>query len=173
MISANRMHIFLHKCSVSLILIVIIGLPACDHGIAPPTEVLPVSGKINGTISYRNWPDLSTIRNLKVVVFTKFPPGNILEEVINGKAVVYPPELNESLPQGVETTAYTMELPAGTYEYVVVAQQFGGLYDWRAVGQYDTTPQDSLPTAIVVTGGSDIGNIDIPVDFDHLPIQPF
>jgi hypothetical protein len=157
-----------------VIVIAIMGLPACDHGIAPPAEVLPAAGKINGTISYSNWPeDLSSIRNLKVVVFTNFPPGNILEEVINGKAIVYPPELNESLPKGVETTTYTMELPAGTYEYVVVAQQFGGLYDWRAVGQYDTTPQDSLPTPIVVTGGSNMGNIDITVDFDNLPIQPF
>jgi len=158
-----------------LILFASISIHRCDHGIAPMAEVATEPGGISGTITYLHWPDLSTIKNLKVVVFKKFPPGDILQEVVNGDAIVHPPELNQSLPrgEGVDSTFYSMEIPGGVYEYVVVAQQFGTIYDWRAVGQYDISPQDSLPTAIQVLSGQILTNIDIRVDFDNLPVQPF
>ncbi len=145
----------------------------CDHGLTPPAEVPAGISGISGTILYTNWPDLQTIKNLKIVVFKKFPPGDILGEVLSGEATAYPPDLNKSLPKGVDSTTYVIELKSGVYEYVVVAQQFGGLYDWRAVGQYDTTAQDSLPTAIEVPANIFLEKIDIVVDFNNLPIQPF
>lgn len=105
-------------------------------------------------------------------MFRNFPPGNILEEVLTGSAVFSPPDLDTSLPIWVDSTAYSIELDPGEYEYIVVAQQFGELYDWRAVGQYDTTPEDSLPTPVTVPANTFLEQIDIQVDFDNLPIQP-
>ena len=70
-----------------------------------------------------------------------------------------------------------MDLPAGYYAYVVVAQQYGEVVteDWRAVGQYDTTGTgtDSIPTAVTVLENNIMENIDIEVDFYNLPPQPF
>jgi hypothetical protein len=45
--------------------------------------------------------------------------------------------------------------------------------DWRSAGQYDITPQDSLPSAVMIESGVTLEHIDIYVDFDNLPIQPF
>jgi hypothetical protein len=158
---------------IPVLFVLSVTLIRCDHGIAPPTEEQADTGVITGTITYQNWPDLATVKNLKIVVFKSFPPGDILEEVVSGSATVYPPELNNSLPKGVDSTTYMFELDAGIYDYVVVAQQYGGLYDWRAVGQYDITPQDSLPSAIRIYPNTTLNEINIRVDFDHLPIQPF
>ena len=77
------------------------------------------------------------------------------------------------MPQFVDSTSYGFSIASGTYEYVVVAQQYGGLFEWRAVGQYDITPEDSLPSPITVSPNSYLENINIQVNFDRLPIQPF
>ena len=83
--------------------------------------------------------------------------------------------LPPGLPLYVDTTAFEMEIDPGTYDYVVVAQRFGPIVtaDWRAVGQYDTMLSDSLPTAITITQGKLLKEINIVVDFNHLPPQPF
>ena len=61
------------------------------------------------------------------------------------------------------------------YEYIVVAQQFGPavFFDWRVVGQYDTTLTDTIPTSVEVFTDSVIKGINIYVDFDSLPGQRF
>jgi hypothetical protein len=42
-----------------------------------------------------------------------------------------------------------------------------------AAGQYDTLLTDDLPTPITVQAGEILENINIRVDFDSLPPQPF
>jgi hypothetical protein len=155
-------------CLVSILIL------ACDHGLAP-SDVQKKGGAsgISGTITYQNWPPAASIKNLKIIIFIEFPPDNIFQEVQSGRAIVFPADFSESLPQFVDSFEYSFMVDPGTYEYVVVAQQFGGLFDWRAVGQYDTTPEDSLPTAITVTPNSILSDVNINVDFNRLPIQPF
>jgi hypothetical protein len=147
---------------------------SCDHGIKPP-DLPEQKTAISGTIFYTNWPVADSLQNLKLVIFKNFPPEDIVSEVIGGNAVAYPENLTENLPYNQDSTFYEMELEAGDYAYVVIAQQFGAdvFNDWRAVGQYDTSPADSLPTAITVVQDSVLKNIDIYVDFKNLPIQPF
>lgn len=152
---------------------------ACDHGIDPgepednstPTNPTGIEGKIY----YQNWPPLDSLYNLKLVVFKNYPPGDIVGEVTGGSAIAYPEVLDENLPYNVDSTNYTLELSSGIYEYIAVAQQYGPylFLDWRAVGQYDTTLQDSIPTAITVIDDSMLSKINIYVDFDSLPGQPF
>jgi hypothetical protein len=86
-----------------------------------------------------------------------------------GRAHVHPGFGEEGLPFPVDTTSYVMELDPGYYEYVVVAQQYGSL----AAGQYDTLFSDELPTPITVISGEILEDINIQVDFDNLPPQPF
>ncbi len=151
------------------VLYLLVMLYACDHGIAPK----PTQTGISGTIYYNNWPPLEQIIMLKLVVFREFPPENIIEEVTNRRAVFYPEDLTTSLPLDVDSTFFLVEMDTGSYQYIVVAQQYGTLTQWLAVGQYDTTPLDPLPTEIMVYQDEILSNINIYVDFDSLPIQPF
>ena len=144
-------------------------LYACDHGIAPK----PTQTGISGTIYYKNWPPLEQILMLKLVVFREYPPENIVEEVTSGRAIFYPEDLTTSLPLDVDSTFFFVEMDTGNYEYIVVAQQYGTLTQWLAVGQYDTTPSDPMPTGITVYQDEILSDINIYVDFDSLPIQPF
>jgi len=146
----------------------------CDNGLKPPQEDKPKTG-INGTVYYSNWPPADSIQLLKIVFFKTFPPQDIFNEVISGNALTYPEALPEGLPLNVNSTEYEIKLPAGTYEYITVVQQYGDdvLSQWRAVGQYNSHPGDSLPTPVTVIKDSLLQGIDIFVDFDNLPVQHF
>jgi len=163
-----------------LILILILFLQNCDHGLEPPKENDPalIHGAISGTITYQNWPPADSLKDLRLIVFKQYPPTNIFLAVTSGQAIVFPPiGTSEGLPINVDLFIYNMDIPAGTYEYVVVAQQFGDnvTSDWRAVGQYDTTGTglDSIPTLINISSNQLLENINIKVDFNHIPYQPF
>lgn len=157
-----------------LIIFVVFLLITCDHGIGPDNESSNITG-ISGTLYFMNWPPADSIKLLKMVVFYNFPPKDILSEVLNDSAFAYPAALTESLPYGIDSVQFQMELKAGRYGYIAIAQQYGDdvFNDWRAAGQYDKTPADSLPTAVFVEKGILKENIDVTVDFNHLPVQPF
>ena len=150
-------------------------LMGCDHGLEPPKEYLRTA--IRGVITYNNWPPVDSLRDLRLVAFKDYPPTDIFNEVTSRQAIVFPPLLGGGLPVNVDNFTYTMDLPAGNYAYLVVAQQYGIniTADWRAVGQYDTTGTglDSIPTAITVSENQILDSINIKVDFHNLPYQPF
>ncbi|NIT60274.1 MAG: hypothetical protein GWN00_29920 [Aliifodinibius sp.] len=152
----------------------------CNHGLSPSstkkTNPDDLSG-ISGAIVYQNWPPGDSLKDLRLVAFRDFPPQNIFVEIITGNAIVYPPiDTSAHLQFNVQFEEYIMELPPDTFEYIVVAHQFGedrfSQDSWQAVGQYDTD-SDSLPTPIVVIEDSLLENINITVDFKNRPIQPF
>lgn len=145
----------------------------CDHGIEPPTSEKPNTG-ISGTVYYSNWDSAGYIERLKIVFFNDFPPPpNLANEILSGNTNAFPKSLTESMPFNVDTTQYQIELKAGEYKYITVAQQFGPdvFTEWRSVGQYNQTPGDSLPTPVTVLQDSMLQNINIYVDFDNLPAQ--
>ena len=152
-------------------------LAGCDHGLEPPGENQRTA--ISGTITYQNWPPADSLKDLRLVAFKEYPPLDIFFEITSGQAVVYPPiAAAAGLPMNnIEYYNYVMDLPAGNYAYLVVAQLYGNniTADWRAVGQYDTTGSglDSIPTAIILTENQVLDSIDIHVDFHNLPYQPF
>lgn len=163
----------------SLICIVAAGflLGGCDHGLEPPKENQRTA--ISGTITYQNWPPADSLKDLRLVAFIDYPPSDIFFEITSGRAIVYPPiSALTGLPRNnQEYYDYIMDLPAGTYAYLAVAQLYGDniTEDWRAVGQYDTTGSgtDSIPTAITLLENQVLDSIDIHVDFHNLPYQPF
>lgn len=158
---------------VFLLFLIAIG---CDHGLEPPNPALKKTG-ISGTITFTNWPDSSSLFDLRLVAFKNFPPEDIFTEVSEERAVVYPPITEGHLPFYVDDIDYVMELEPGTIGYLMVAHQhkpaFLDTASWQAVGQYDTTPADSMPTPIVLEKGQLLTGIDIAVDFNRLPMQPF
>jgi hypothetical protein len=147
----------------------------CDKGLSPPDTPQEKSG-ISGTVYFQNWPPLDSLFDIRVVIFQEYPPQNIVGEIISGRAFLYP-SLNDTfrIPFNIDSLFYAIELEPATYEYLVVAHQFGtDLYnDWQVVGQYDNTPQDSLPTTIHLDEGQLLTDLNIWVDFDNLPPQPF
>lgn len=155
------------KCSVAavfLILVILCLMSGCNEGLAPRIET---SG-ITGVIRYKNWPPRDSLIDLRLVAFKKFPPTDIIGEIIRGNAVVYPPIGDTALvPFYVDSTRYTVPLAPGRYEYVVIAQQYGRniFFDWRPVGQYDLDTNYALPSPVVVLEGSLTRFVDINVDF--------
>jgi hypothetical protein len=154
-------------------------LSSCDHGINPEEDdqnkyVPTGQSGIAGTIYYQNWPSADSLYNLKLVAFKNYPPENIVDSVLSGSAIAHPTELEEHLPYDEDVTTYTMMLDSGRYEYIVIAQQYGPqiYFNWWVIGQYDTTLQDSIPTAITVYQDSIIENINIYVNFDSVLFKP-
>ncbi len=156
---------------------IVIFLMGCDHGLEPPKENQRTA--IAGTITYQNWPSVDSLKDLRLVAFKEYPPLDIFFEVTSGRAIVYPSlGAASGLPMNnIDYYNYIMDLPAGNYAYLVVAQLYGNniTADWRAVGQYDTTGTglDSIPTAIVLSENQVLDSINIYVDFHNLPYQPF
>lgn len=151
-----------------------ISLMTCDNGLGPPKEEKAKMG-LSGTVYYSNWAAADSIHLLKIVFFKTFPPQDIVNEVLGGNASTFPQTLSDGLPLAEDSTNYEIDLKAETYAYITVAQQYGPdvFTQWRAVGQYNTSPGDSLPTAVTVLKDSVLQNIDIFVDFNNLPPQHF
>jgi hypothetical protein len=162
--------------NIFFILLILGFLFACDHGINPEEakENVTKSSGISGTIYYQNWPQ-DNLLDLRLVVFKNYPPADIVGEVTSGEAIAYPDISMGSLPFYTDSTNYQVVLEPRLYEYIVVAHQFGPaiFFDWQVVGQYDTTLQDTIPTSIQIFSDSIISGINIYVDFDSLPGQPF
>lgn len=151
----------------------------CDDGVKPPADGggggSTSPSAFSGTIHYRNWPVADSLVDLRIVAFKVFPPGDIVSEVLQGRAVVYPPLGDTALvPFRVDSLRYVAPAAVATYQYVVVAQQYGPniLTDWRPVGQYDLDTILTVPSPVVVAAGDTTRNININVDFQHPPPLP-
>jgi len=149
---------------------------SCDEGLAPsPTPAHPF-GAFSGTIQFVNWDSAGTVVDLRLVAFRTFPPNDILQEVIQGRAFVFPPlGAGQLVPVGTDSLNYTVMLSAGDYQYITVAQQFGPdvMTDWRPVGQYDLDSNLAVPSLITVVSGDTVIDVNIFVDFDNPPPPPF
>lgn len=160
---------------LTILILFFFTLCSCNHGLQPTEENISMMSGISGTIYYVNWPSEESIYDLRLVVFNRYPPGDIFDELGKNRAHVYPAIGQAGLPFPVDSTTYIMELDSGYYEYVVLAQQYGSnvFQDWLAAGQYDTLFTDEIPTPIQVRSGEILEHVDIHVDFDNLPPQPF
>jgi hypothetical protein len=159
-------------------------LAGCDKGLAPPApEPWTEFSGFSGVLHFQNWPPLDSVQELRVVAFRHFPSdsSSILQLLISGEAVVYPPIGAKSLLRyGADTISYVMttdssSLQVGTYEYVVVAQKYGSniFTDWKPAGLYTKTigSFDRAPVEVVlhrITPG-----LDIYCDFHNPPPKPW
>jgi hypothetical protein len=150
-------------------LLTLLLLTNCDSGLRPePDKTSYLKGVVKFVDSYDNWLAADSIKDLRVVAFKNFPPANVLEEVLSGRAYF----TMESLPTFVDSANFSIEIKDApvTLNYIAVAQQFGGLMDWRVVGLY-TLIKDSAATLKIEQGKT--YNIQMNVDFKNLPKQPF
>jgi hypothetical protein len=161
---------------VRCVLLATVMAGGCDEGLQPPATAPAVPGIVSGTVRFLNWDSAGTFLDLRLVFFRNFPPPDIIQEVLQGRASVYPPLGGGSLAlPGADSVAYAATVSPGVYRYIAIAQQFGPdvMADWRAVGQYDLDTNLTIPSPVTVAAGERLAGIDISVDFDHLPPPPF
>jgi hypothetical protein len=150
----------------------------CDSELGP----LAGASGFSGTIRFKNWPSADSIHDMRIVVFETYPSDSagILATLLAGHGAVYPaigtkfPAFVDSLPYVFTTTDGT-NLQVKSYEYVIVAQQFGPnvLADWRPVGVYPALPGSFIPEPVRVILHHVIPGIDIRVDFQNPPPKPW
>jgi hypothetical protein len=151
---------------IGIILCLLWALSACDHGLEPPPKARPGFG---GRITYvGNWPPADSIYLLAVVAFKHFPPTNILNDVLGGNAVY-----DTAVAKNVDSQDYQIFTDPAKFEYVVVAQQYGPdiFSQWRVIGVYSDDPDRVQPKTVDVQPETFVNNVDITVDFEHLPPQ--
>lgn len=150
----------------------------CDTGLTPLNEP---SG-FSGTIRYRNWPPLDSLRSIRLVAFETYPSDSagILTALLSGRATVYPAIGQPDLPSYVDESPYAFttkgtSLALKEYAYVAVAVQYGPniLTDWWPVGVYTTEPGTFNPSPVRVLLHRIVPGIDIDVDFHNRPPKPW
>ena len=155
---------------------------SCDHGLELPPLIEPGFG---GTIHFAQgtWPPPSSdsLQNLWLFASQIYPLDST--KVVAGltsnppKIYVYP-SLAENLPFFVDSVAYAIHVPPGTYHYIGVIQRYrpGLSFDiknFRIVGIVENPTTPGLPRSVTVREYEFFGGIDVFVDFYHLPPQPF
>ena len=146
--------------------VIAVGLSACsDHGLAPLTDSF-ISGRITYVGGPTAWPD--STEWVRVAAFTRVPQ-NTTQILLN------PPTFSDTLPRFVATYDYTLKVPAGRYEWLVLAwkpklkvtssPQFGGL---DTLGIYFDPQNSSQYGVVTVAEGRTVTGIDFVADFARL-----
>lgn len=162
----------MNKIRLYIFFLLLIFSIACDEGLqpSPPIAKSYLSGLITYIQGKDKWPPADSVIDIRVVAFKNYPPKNILEEITKGEAF-----FTNSLPFFVDTSSFFLEIPKPpiTLKYIVVAQQYASLLDWRVVGVWTLSGDYTKPSSIDVEPGASYPGLNINVDFENLPPQPF
>lgn len=151
---------------------------SCQEGLAPVGKV-NLNSYINGIIRYvggkAKFPDSSQVFGIYAAAFKKFPSdsGGIINEILKGNVYLK----LESLPYPADSSEFSLEIPYAdapvNIEYIVIAMQTGSsIQSQKAIGVFTESGDNTKPSQIFVEKGRTY-NINIKVDFDSLPPQPF
>lgn len=142
---------------------------SCDGGLNPEIDRNAyINGKIIFISPRSEFPPKDSLKDLRVVCFKDYPPKNIIEDVLTGNAYFTEQSLsyeNDTVPFSIKISDPPVEL-----KYIVAAQNYGTLVEWRAIGVYKTG-NDTLSKIYVEKGKK--YEIQIKVDWKNLPYQPF
>ncbi|HEY3279696.1 MAG TPA: hypothetical protein VGJ83_04215 [Gemmatimonadales bacterium] len=154
--------------AAALVAVLTIAL-ACDAGLEP--EPICARGLVGvcGTIRFRGTIPDST-ENVFVAAYATFP------QTCNDLIFNRQPFVPGSVPYTDTSAAYSVELAAGSYAWLVAAwKKLGPLHldardtaVLRVAGYYRDPADTSLPGVLSVTAGEAVGDVDIRVDFDSL-----
>ncbi len=151
-------------------------LQGCNHGLAPLQTSTGIQPGFGGTIYFTSaWPPTDSVQDLRIVAFYNYPPTDVYNEVLSGKAEVFPAIGTTGLSKFVDSLSYNFTLDsAASFQYVVVAMQYGPnvFQDWEVVGAYGYSHGAGSPEPVEVPPGTFVNGIDIYVDFKNLPPNP-
>lgn len=152
------------------------GLDPTKEVVTPPTQLPLVEGTIHFLGGKSQWPPKDSALEIRVVFFQKYPPdSNLVLAISTGEAF-----FTDTIQRFSDSSSFRLRrdevnkpLPL-EFPYVVVALRFGGNFftDWRAIGVYSVTNDQSQPLKIVVDTTKTV-KLQIPVDFTNPPPQPF
>jgi hypothetical protein len=165
---------------VLTILLPVLALVAgsCDEGLAPP----PVQPGLRGSItvaSSTSWPPADSVQGLWLFASLQYPLDST--KVITGvlmepRTIFLYPSLAESLPYGVDSVAFRMDLAPGTYPYVGVIQQLRPellVRNFRVVAMLEDPANPGQPLAVTVSPGRVVEGLRLRINFTSPPPQPF
>jgi hypothetical protein len=142
-------------------------------------------------ISYKNWPPVDSILELRIVAFEEFPAdsASIFQTLLDERAAIYPHvttgvALSKQILGVRDPLADTVHyeffkqgtlLKERTYNYVVLAWRYGPNYfaDWAPAGVFTFTPGSFDPAPVIVRSNRMRQDVDISVDFHNLPPKPW
>ncbi|NOY77325.1 MAG: hypothetical protein GXO76_05590 [Calditrichaeota bacterium] len=137
-------------------LFVTLGILSCNlnHGLHP----VPITG-IGGTITFQGqWPENTEF--VRIVVYRDYPPPSLM-------AIT---SFSDPIPFGSRTYAYELQLPPGTYHWILVAwkPKNAPFTDIRTIGQYYAEGDSSKPGHVIVRQDQLTPHVDIVADFGVL-----
>lgn len=149
--------------------LLIIVLISCDGGLNPEIERNAyITGKIVFVSPRDKFPPKDSLKDLRVVCFKDYPPKNIIEDVLTGRAYFTETPLSYDL----DTVPFQIKItdPPVEIKYIAAAQNYGTFLQWRVIGVYRTN-QDTISSIKVEIGKK--YEIEIQVDWEKIPYQPF
>lgn len=157
---------------IFFLIIAIITLASCDGGLEPykAEEMSYIKGRIYYKNGKDNWPPKDSVLEVRVVAFKNFASDSIYKDIISGNAIY----TNESTAMYVDSADFVIEVKEApvNFNYIVVAQRYGSLFEWRAIGVYTVNGDVFNPSKLFVEKGKSYF-ITMNVDFNNLPPQPF
>ncbi len=158
------------------VLLLILGLAlllfSCQGGLNPEEaqKESVIKGNVIITSGFQSWPNPDSALEIRVVAFRKFPPADVLTEVLSGNAYY-----TDALPRFRDTIPYVLNIndPPDTLEYISCALRYGTIFQWKVIGVYTLDTLTRKPQTIFVPNGKTITDVNIYVDFYNLPEQPF
>jgi len=159
---------------IKLIIFVFISfLIACNEGLAPSEKEQKTY--LNGIVHYingkNNWPPADSCFAVRIVAFKTYPPQNIIQEISERNAYF----TFNSLPLFVDSSDFSLEIKNAPVQlkYIVAALQYtNDLTSQKVIGVWSVNEKKFEPSIINIERGKSY-SIDIYVDFNELPPQPF
>jgi hypothetical protein len=157
------------KNNIIIFVLIFLFLVSCDKGLEPLD--VAKTANLNVNISFVNdWPKKDSVFGFRVAAFKLPPSESLLGEISNGNATIS----DLLLDYDIKTTNVQFiykDLPIDL-QYIVVAWQYeSSLTSQRIVGVYNKSNK-SEPGTVKLNYG-DAVNIDIEVDWNDFPPQPF
>jgi hypothetical protein len=165
----------------AVLILVCLLLASCDAGLAPPPPAVP---GFSGTVSFTpgSWPQADSLVSLWIFASKTYPldSATVSAGLFSVPPTIYIyPDMSTSLKFFVDSVSYFFPLPDGTYKYVGVIQQTSsdlftrGIRVFRVVGFYKDPTNLTQPGTIQINDNNQVNGINIQVDFNHPPQQPF
>ena len=150
---------------LATMLVLLLVMACSDHGLKPVTDSF-IAGKITYVGGAAAWPD--TTEWVRIAAFNRVPRSTT-EILLN------PPTFSDTLPQFVTTYDYRLKVPAGSYEWIVLAWKpklkifsnptYSGL---DTLGIYFDPANPTQYGAVTISEGQTVNGIDIVADFARL-----
>ncbi len=160
------------KFSDIFIVSLILFLNACQEGLTPEfgKKEANIYGKLIVVSGINSWPSPDSALELRVVAFKEYPPKDIIGEILSGNAY-----FTDTLPRFVDSIPFSLKIdtPPVELKYIVGALRYGSILEWKVIGVYTMDTLSKKPSTIYVKKGDIITDINIFVDFNNLPEQPF